>query len=987
MPLWPLDPSLDSAPRAPAVFVGRATELAHFERATDELRLVLVLGLGGMGKTSFMLRAAEGLAQRRRARRVYHVCRPGESVATMAAAILDQLGVADRTVGPLEALLRAAETQPLVICLDDAQRVGESALFEGLVYLATRRRPLWICVASREALPISPVVVDHLVLRLAGLLPDETGVLWAALEQLYGPPAVPLDGETATGSPFLLKQAFAGPAHAPGDPLGLDGLGEPERELLVQLCAFRRPMAASMLGTTTAALVDLQRRFLVDSDARQTLAVHDLVREAVQASAQPVGRRHHLRCLRYYQPVPDDETVELELLHHAVEAAVLGDPSETGAELDLAYHVLRRHATHLRRLMPASAVVERELAFDIDRLATLGPSPPWLRLLRLRLASRQGQAAAVCDEIASIAADGEPLAALDHGEIAFMLGRLDDAESSLLRAAADDTLGEIAQLWALGILTEVHRARGEWDRLDAALAGAADLLHRTGFLGTLVRSWSQGLVADECQQYTEAAAALAAVRRAVGSVSGLGAKTEMMRPYERAVSAAAGKPLGAIDSDEMFDETLFMRLVARLLRVCELRFFGQLAEAATLARATRTAAEACHLRPIALWALWLAAEAESVLGTHTDTDTVAELESAGQAATESGHHRMAARIRAACVRTTFALGHHELALDGALALGPKLTRMPGVAARMRALGALVHASAGRAEQAVAAIGTEESAQGYDLAEWRLLRLEVLLWLGTDVPEVVESALRLCDAATAAGWRWIACRASLLGAEAALRRADLDVTIDEEACSAYPCELAFAGLLVAAEHLLRGDRQAAQQQLERLVTRTTPTRERQTAEAALAFLNGTNIPDHHGSRLARRLQLIAPRPHQLTLAAGTFHLTDEQLAHLDAGTFVLVVDAGQRSVRLGARTVDFARNGTLFDLVHALARPPGTLVATDVLVQRVWGIDHHPLRHHSRVTMAVTRLRRLIGAELLEGTPAGYRLVAAGTWALIEPRPT
>jgi hypothetical protein len=319
----------DRAPRSPALFVGREDELRLFAAQSERLRLFVIYGIGGVGKTSFLLRAAEELAARAGAKVAYHIARPGETLRTLAETALAQLGIDHRSANPVAALLARARTAPVALCLDDAHRLDDGRLIDDLVHLALRREPLWLILASREALPISPPAIDHLVVRLAGLGGAPARTLWTALEELYGPSpaaAAELERALASGSvpPLLIKQAFTGPRASARDAIGLGVMPPLDAELLAELCAHRLPVPAQALraardpDAVEDALRRLQRRFLVD-DLAGGLRAHDVVRETVARSPQAPGSREHERCLAWYRGRDaTDGRFELEVLHHAL---------------------------------------------------------------------------------------------------------------------------------------------------------------------------------------------------------------------------------------------------------------------------------------------------------------------------------------------------------------------------------------------------------------------------------------------------------------------------------------------------------------------------------------------------------------------------------------------------------------------------------------------------------------------------------------------
>ena len=153
-------------PAPPQVFVGRSRELASFAAASSSIRLFLVYGVAGIGKTSFMLRATDALTDRFGA--VAHVrCQTSDTVTTIAGEALAQLpGRGDAAVAnDLDRLIDYVRTTPVMLCVDDAHRLAETVI-QDLVTLAGAQLPLRLCLASREALPVSPHAIDHSIVQI-----------------------------------------------------------------------------------------------------------------------------------------------------------------------------------------------------------------------------------------------------------------------------------------------------------------------------------------------------------------------------------------------------------------------------------------------------------------------------------------------------------------------------------------------------------------------------------------------------------------------------------------------------------------------------------------------------------------------------------------------------------------------------------------------------------------------------------------------------
>ncbi|HEY3355962.1 MAG TPA: AAA family ATPase [Polyangia bacterium] len=986
---------------SPAIFVGRRVELERFTVASRRLRLVLVYGVAGVGKTAFVLRAGHALAARLRGRLVHHRCRPGETLGTVARAALVQLAAGAGRPGPSHpadpvlGLAAAAQATPVVLLLDDAHLARRRSLFEDVAQLVRERPRLFVCLASRELLPISPAEVDHLVIRLSGLTIEDTHALWTALERLYGPPAVPLGAlaRRRAGNPLLLKQAFASP---PGpkaaDPLGVRRLPALEADLLGELCAYRRPVppAALLPGrdprAVMAALERLGRRFLVERAPGDRVVVHDLVRDAVAQAGRGPTAAQHGRCFAYYRELqrasPADETVEMELLHHAV----------GGGDDEAALAILDAHAQELRRLVPASAVMERELGSAIDELGRRRALPVAVRLLRARVRGRQGEVARAYEEAAALVPSGEPLVALDLGEMAYVLGHLQEAAQHLSAAAASPALGAAGRTWAGFILAEVHRRRGALRAAERTVARLRPRLAALGPLGQTLDAWVAGMLAYDQEDYPRASIALRQAAAQLQRAAGEGVSIPLVGSFLHVAMVAGGEgPVASPPTGEVFDDTLFFRLAARMYHAEALLYEGAARAAAALAGTTSDAAGSLGYLGQELWAGYIWGEAAGLLGH--PAAVVARLEPLLRRGEARRAVRECPRLRLATARALLAQG--ELGPAAALARAGLrgLARAPGTAAGLRAILAGVAVAAGRPAAALTARGPAPRAQGYHAAAWRLARAEARLCAGAVATAQAEARATLATA-TRAGWGARACAASLLLAEAALRAGDyaaaeepLAAAAEAAAAGGYAAMGLRTGLLEAALARTRGAAEPAREALTQVIKRGTELGlpvETDAARVGLAALADTaTAPTTPAVRLAARLGLAEPLTRRLRRGPEVRWLTDSQAAAIDDRGYELFVDLGDGRVRLGRRRTSLAGQALLLRVLGVLAARPGVWRSQAELLAIAWGEEFHPLRHRGRVPVTIDRLRRLLGADAIEGGHDGYRLRSRGPWAIVE----
>lgn len=984
------------AARAPAIFVGRSAELERFAAATRHVRLGVIYGVGGVGKTAFLLRAAEELARVAGARLAYHPCRRGESIATVAELVSRQLGAPapSPALPAVGALLRVGADAPLVLCLDDLHRAGpEAGLLEAILHLARQRAPLWVCVASREDLGIDPASIDHLVIRLRGLSAEEARRLWHELEQLYGPARCELD-EGRAGSPLLLKQAFAGPAsHAGADPLALATLPPAAAELLSLACAMRGPVPAGVLtgarapGEVTDALAVLERRFLLERTLAGAWLVHDVVREEVLRSPLAPGAPEHRRCLAFLTAGSGDRDAAAdlarEILFHAV---ACGDDGRAEA-------ILARHASPAARALPPGTVMERSLADALDRLSERRTLPIPFALLRERIRCRQGGARDAHDAVGALAATGDPLALLDHAEIALTIGRTEEALASLSRASDHPGLDPLGRMWIAVLRALAHNGKGDVAQARGALDAASAAFRAAGPLGEAVRRACDGIIEADREDYDAARRAFDDVRRLSGATAPLGFR--LMASVDRLASAALGRSIaGAAGEDDLFDETLLFRVAARLLHVQELLIRGRARPAAELAEATLAAAIDAGHGALTWWGAWLCGEAASIVGSPTPVPQ--RLREHLEAARAAGWTRATARLEAIAARAHLDAGELDDARRVALAALPDAADLPWTRARLRAVVLLADAAAGIPPRAGARTRRADELSGCAREEWRLAHVEADLWAGR-----LAAARREAEQAEAiarrAGWQLLACRAGRLGAEASYRLGDVGAaalalasTRRDAACAGQVAETIRARLLAAALLRTRGDAAGMRGELEACAAdawRLGLAIEGGAADVALGYFDGKQIPrGTPPARLAARYGLCEPIVARVRGPGESHGLTAAQRAALDDRRYDLFVDLVARRVRTGRRTVDLSRSPALAVFLGVLAREPGRVVSSDAIVEALWSVEYHPVRHHSRLTVQATRLRKVVGAGAIVGEQSGYRLAPPASWAVLEAAP-
>jgi predicted ATPase/DNA-binding SARP family transcriptional activator len=166
------DPSLDAPagggtaegiPAPPTLLLGRERELATLAELCrrDDVRLVTLTGIGGIGKTRLAIELARRLAPEfRDGARMAELGTIHES-ALVPRAILQALDLPDSAQDPEEALVQALAGARLLLLVDNFEQVMEAATLiarlveaaPGVTFVATSRAPLHVAAEREFAVP------------------------------------------------------------------------------------------------------------------------------------------------------------------------------------------------------------------------------------------------------------------------------------------------------------------------------------------------------------------------------------------------------------------------------------------------------------------------------------------------------------------------------------------------------------------------------------------------------------------------------------------------------------------------------------------------------------------------------------------------------------------------------------------------------------------------------------------------------------------
>jgi phosphoglycolate phosphatase-like HAD superfamily hydrolase len=178
-------------------------------------------------------------------------------------------------------------------------------------------------------------------------------------------------------------------------------------------------------------------------------------------------------------------------------------------------------------------------------------------------------------------------------------------------------------------------------------------------------------------------------------------------------------------------------------------------------------------------------------------------------------------------------------------------------------------------------------------------------------------------------------------------------------------------------------------------------ERLAAERALAGieLGGAVLPPvaatmsegarEAAERLLTDLGLTLVRPYRVVSAGGEeARVADASADRLRLSDRDLVIDGVREAiVRKGQPVADLRRRSLLKRLLFLFAAQPGRIFSKEEIVQTVWEVEYHPLRHDAALFTNIMRIRRLLGkdgAEVLRVSEEGYRFCPGKDFLFVEP---
>ena len=1026
-------------PLGPVPFVGRQQELAELKQHLALVSLVSLHGPLGAGKSRLVAELAASLG----APCTMIECHLGDRAAALRSR-------AERALRCVPGSLAQVLTHtPRVLIIDDIQHLRVDEATNLLAPLALGQTAQGrVVVVGRD--PLAAAVGTQIAeIELAGLDIDSASALWVSLEESFGEADGWDNAFSRTrGVPLALRREYARARFGANawDLSALDGGARAALEALAILRQAVAPAAVSALtenDDTEAALTGLVARQLVDAVGDGRVVVHEVVRVDALAQIDP-ERKLKLSASaaelvastsaisagpRLAWQAGDDGafgamdqiTRVREVVWHWIAAAEFGRAADVllenrelaarsggAGEFEALLDALGDHRPrHRRGDVTATGQVSTVTFLDSEHARALAQ-------LRIEIAVRGGRYTEAFERASSSAGAVSPLV---MAELILASGDVSTARRSLTAIVSSPDPSERAR--ALAMLAELELLAGKPDTAAAHLAAMGDLSNADPLARARVH-----LAAARVDEYVGRVAAMrTALARAHGACKSVPACLEASElsaivDARRAVGLAregrlveAASALDAadavardLDAVAVADEVLAARALVARRR-------GDSAGAASLlgdlVRARRERGDELG----ALRAELDLAELEILRGQPALATELASAALASSVRRELGH--LAARGTAVVaaidlmeLRTEVALPHLE-ELHGSPALDAS------AAAHVAVMLATARALSGQRAGAIE-LAQNAGAESRDELDRKLAGAEVALAAG-DVGVALELARDTAVLAERSHRTIELASALVIVARLELARGDRGNA--RAAATRAAREAAAAGLVRARVHALlalsalaRDDDDAAsavayaRDASELALTAGLPV-ERLVAHAALDAISGheavadpsapsaatmASTAIEGAARLLTDLGLTAQRPFRVIDAEGVpSDVADANPEILRLPGRALAVD-GVREViwRHGQELADLRRRSLLKRLLFLFAAAPGKVFSKEAIVQAVWNVEYHPLRHDAALFTNIMRIRRLLGedgSEIIRVTEDGYRFVPPRDFLFVIPR--
>jgi hypothetical protein len=1010
----------------PPPFVGRITELATLRDQLAVAPLVVVHGAVGSGKTRLVRHLGATLP----AQVAYVRCQPGDRGVALRSRC-------ERALRCLPGgLAQALASEVRVLIVDDVHHLRDDDAAMTLPSLIPGPTALGrVILITRDALPL-PVTVAAGELGVTGLDEAAARELWAHLEDAYGPtPHATVDAALVRtrGTPLALRREYARAAFGP-DAWTSAALPDPVRQALEALAVLRVPAAPAAVAAlcpeidVEASLLELVGRQLIDPIDDGRFAVHDVVHDEVMAALAIDDRLTFERRAalvvagtgRGWLPAAPAGGGQRPAWDAGDDGA-LGDLDPVDRLREVVLHQLAAGdvVAAVSQLTSQRDVASRRgAAGEIESLVlAIGPgADPSLRAMQIELAARGGRAA----EAAELLIGRQGVSPVLAAELALAAG--DAAGATRLLAHAAESASAEERTRAVAAQVELEILRGIPSRA-AELAAAAferdgadlDDTSRARLHMAMARVDAyEGRVSSARAALARAQGAFRAGRSAGIAAIELSAQIDARRALCLAREGRLGEARQALDSAEAAAREIDAVVIADEVRACRAQVAVRRGDTESAVVILRDQVAARRGRGDELGALGAEIELAEVLVRRGDAVLAAE---AAQAALGSAHRKKLGHLAARAELVLATIDLLEMRVDAARVAFERLSQTAALDAPRRAtaqvLAAEARAAAGHRTGAVDIARNAGGEEVRDDIDRELAAAHAAL-AGADVAVALDAARTVAARAERAGRAAELAEALVIVGRLELARGERAAA--KAAASRAAREAATAGLvrprcqaLLALAALARDDGELtaaaayARDAADLAVASGLPV-ERLAATAALDAIAGgeARADASNGSaatmapaaieaatRLLADLGLTAIRPFRVIGAEGTTSDVadaDPDILRLPARS--LAVD-GVREViwRRGVELADLRRRSLLKRLLFLFAGAPGKVFSKEDIVQQVWNVDYHPLRHDAALFTNIMRIRRLLGedgAEIIRVTEDGYRFMPPKDFVFVYP---
>ncbi|MCG8423242.1 MAG: winged helix-turn-helix domain-containing protein [Proteobacteria bacterium] len=608
-----------------------------------------------------------------------------------------------------------------------------------------------------------------------------------------------------------------------------------------------------------------------------------------------------------------------------------------------------------------------------------GPGGSFDGVDRAAVSYRCGDVAGAQRQLEGLLADDDAnvrcRAAVLKAEIELSCGNPDTAESLAQGAFARDraSVAETVRARLHMALAAVEEHAGRISAARTALSRAAGSGHLDPDLVALIETRRSACLARE-GRVSEAEAALAEAERTALEIDAVSVVDEIRRcrslvAFRRGnalIATAALRELVA-EHRQKGDEIGALRAEIDLAHVLVRR--GELASAAELVSACSASVERRKLRGLAAEVRLIGALID--LAELRVNSAHIELEAVLSDRAASAEVRSCAALKLELVRASSGREGEPYQFDPAGEIADDIA-----IGHARAVAAVARGDSATALKEVrrVAVRAERAGRTADLADALALSARLQFARG-DRAGASRAAVRVDREAKDCGLT--SARAMALLVRAALAREEGNTDAATEHAREVSEIATAAGLpierLIAAEALdaLAGAKSAS----------TAGGR-----NAAAATLSDVGID--FSDRILSDLGLASVRPFRVVGAGGAESFVVEangDLLRLDQRS--LAIDAVREViVRSGDQIANLRRRSLLKRLLFLFAGSPGRIFSKEKIVQTVWQVEYHPLRHDAALFTNIMRIRRLLGkdgADLIRVSEDGYRFVPPKDYLYIE----